>query len=60
MINRITIRPACVNTIYVCFGSTDSLQASKLGGAVSWGEGLQACSSSSESPFTEETHVQSI
>lgn len=47
------------------FWSTDRLQASKLGGAVSLGwvaggwRGLQAYSSS-ESPFTEETHLQSI
>lgn len=30
MINRITMRPACVNAVYVCFGSMDKLQPGKL------------------------------
>lgn len=59
MINQITIRPACVNAVYVCFGPLDKLWHSKLGEGLCHIEGLQAYSSS-ESSFTEETHLQSI
>lgn len=59
MINRMTIRPARVNAVYVCFGSMDKLWHSKPGEVLCHTEGLQA-HSISESSFTEETHLQSI
>lgn len=51
MINRITVRPACINAVEVCIGSQDKLRYSNLGEVLCHAERLQAYSSS-ESSFT--------
>ncbi len=58
MINRITIRPACINAFKVCLGSVDKLQHGKLGEVQCCAERLQTYNSGSF--YTVETHLQSI
>lgn len=49
MINRTTIRPACINAVQVSLGSVDKLRHSKLGAVLCHAERLEA-NSSRESP----------